>query len=103
MLSSLFLKYSPILRFVVKEKSMEPFLHEGASLIVLKYFLTSPKVGDVVIFSHTTPPLIFVKRIIEIKNNKIWMEGDNKKVSIDSRKFGYVEAKRIVGKVILRI
>ena len=103
MVSSLFLKYSPLVRLIVKEKSMLPTFKEGESIIALRYLFSKPKVGDVVIFSHTTPPFLFLKRIVKINKNKIWVEGDNKKVSIDSRKFGHVEVKNVIGKVILRI
>ncbi len=103
MVSSFFLKYSPLVRLVIKEKSMLPTFKEGESIIALRYLFSKPKVGDVVIFSHTTPPFLFLKRIVKINKNKIWVEGDNKKVSIDSRKFGHVEVKNVIGKVLFKI
>ena len=83
---------------------MNPTLRVGDEVIVTSlYFLSKLKVGDVVVFKHTTPPFILIKRIIEVKNNKFWVEGDNKKKSIDSRKFGFIDKKNIIGKVIFKL
>lgn len=100
---------------------MEPFLKDGDTILVMKYFFLKPKVGDTIIFNHTTfserekakptdqslrkftPPHIFAKRITKILDNKFWVEGDNKKLSYDSRKFGYINKKSILGKVICKI
>lgn len=103
MRDSLFFRASPLLRFTIKEKSMKPFLKEGDSVVVSKIFLKL-RVGDVVIFHHpTTPPYTFIKRISKIDNEKYFVEGDNKKMSFDSRKFGYIKRKDIIGKVIIKL
>ncbi len=103
MFSSLFLKFSPINKFVVKEKSMEPYLKENDKVLVLKYFFSKPKVGEVIIFYHTTPPHLLIKRIIRINSKGIWVEGDNKIKSKDSRNFGFLERRNIIGKVLMKL
>ncbi len=82
---------------------MTPYLHEHDEVITMSYFLFQPRIGDVIVFKHVVPPFVFCKRITKIAGDEVWVEGENRKVSIDSRKFGYVEKKNIIGKVILKI
>lgn len=82
---------------------MEPYLKEHDSVIVGKYFFSKPKVGDVVIFYRSTPPKILIKRIVRITGKNIWVEGDNKSNSIDSRSFGSIRKENIIGKVIKKL
>ena len=82
---------------------MLPVLSEKEEVITLSYFLLQPKIGDIIVFRHIVPPFIFCKRITRIVNGKIWVEGENKKLSIDSRKFGFIEKKNIIGKVVVRL
>ena len=102
MFSSLFFRISPLVRFIIKEKSMEPNFKEGENILVTKIFFKL-KVGDIIIFRHTTPPYIFCKRISKISKNKYFVIGDNKKNSIDSRNFGSISKNDIIGKVIFKI
>lgn len=99
----MFSYFFPLFRVTVKENSMKPFLKNGDTIVALKYILKKPTVGDVVIFKHTTPPHIFIKRIIKILKGKVWVEGDNKKESIDSRKFGYIKRNQIFGRMVFKI
>lgn len=101
--SSLFFKYFPIVRIVIREKSMEPYFYEGDTVVFLKRIFFKIKIGDVIIFHHPTPPFLFCKRLKKIEGDKIWVEGDNKKESIDSRKFGYINKKDIIGKAIWKL
>ena len=82
---------------------MVPYLLAREEVVTMPYFFSTPKVGDVIVFRHIVPPFIFCKRVKKIINNEIWVEGENKKISIDSRKFGFVERKNIIGKVIIKI
>ena len=43
-----------------------------------------------------------IKRIAKINKDKVFVEGDNKKDSLDSWKFGWVYRKEIVGKVVFK-
>ncbi len=82
---------------------MVPYLAERDEVVTLPYFFGKPKIGDVIVFKHIVPPFIFCKRIKKIINDEIWVEGENKKESIDSRKFGFVKRKNIIGKVIIKL
>lgn len=82
---------------------MLPSFKNGDEVGALKYFYKKPKVGDVIIFSHTTPPHILIKRITKIVNGKYMVAGDNKKESIKSAKIGLVDFHDIIGRVIFKI
>lgn len=93
----------PFKRFKIKNDSMLPSFKEKDEVITFPYIFSQPKIGDVIVFRHIVPPFIFCKRIMKIMDDGIWVEGENKKISIDSRKFGLVERKNIIGKVILKL
>lgn len=95
--------YLPIINFQIKENSMEPAIKEGSTLLVSRYhyFFRKPKANEIVILHDPTDLKRFIiKRIKGVKENKIFVVGDNEKESIDSRQFGWVDKKDIVGKVI---
>ncbi|MDO8659757.1 MAG: nickel-type superoxide dismutase maturation protease [Candidatus Parcubacteria bacterium] len=79
--------------------SMEPALKDDQIVIVssIPYFFKKPRVGDIVILRHERH---IIKRIEKIKDDKFFVVGDNKKESTDSRKFGWILKKTILGKVI---
>lgn len=81
---------------------MIPTLKENDVVLVnrLSYFLSRPKIGDLIILKQRQ---YIIKRIKKIKNDKYFVVGDNKKESTDSRKFGWISKKKIVGKVFLKI
>lgn len=76
---------------------MSPFLKSGDIVLVSKFGKVKP--GDVVVFKIKNA--VYVKRIEKKKENKYFLIGDNKKESIDSRKFGWIDKKDIIGKVIV--
>lgn len=86
--------------FMVKEQSMEPFCQEGDFVLVnrMSYLFSHPKIGQLVALKD---PRDFsrniLKRIIAIRNSFAWVEGDNKEKSTDSRDFGWVSAKALLG------
>lgn len=81
---------------------MNPTFNAGDKILVnnLSYFLSKPRIGDVVVLKREK---YIIKRIAKVENNKFYIIGDNKKESTDSRSFGWVNKKEIVGKVILKI
>lgn len=93
----------PLKRFKIKNQSMEPYLEERSEVLTFPYFIFKPKVGDVIVFKSIVPPFVFCKRIKKIIGDELWVVGDNKNKSIDSRKFGFVDRKNIIGKVILKL
>jgi hypothetical protein len=61
----------------------------------------TPGVGQVVVLSHAERPLI--KRITKIDGTMIWVEGDNKSDSIDSRNFGFISRSKLKSHIIARL
>lgn len=82
---------------------MEPNLLDGSIIFVssIPYLVSRPKIGDVVAFRLNNKVLI--KRLVKIENEKYFVKGDNEKDSFDGRKFGWIDRKEIVGKIILKI
>jgi len=78
------------------------------------------KKGDIIcVLNPTNPEMKLCKRIlanenevykttkyenlIKVPSNHIWVEGDNKDNSLDSRKFGPITKNLVQGKIIMRI
>lgn len=80
---------------------MIPTFKSGDEVLVnrLSYFLSKPKIGDLVVSKKEK---YIIKRIKKIDGDRFFVEGDNKKESTDSRKFGWINKKEIVGKVIFK-
>lgn len=95
----------PILKFQVREKSMEPFISSGDVILVnrLSYLFKNPKIGDVVIIKKNSKKKYLIKRIQRIRQKTYFVVGDNKKESIDSRNFGWITKKDIVGKILFKL
>ena len=87
----------PLIIRRVSGKSMEPALTAGQIVWGLKWFNTL-KVGNIVIFEHQGKEKI--KRLDKIKGNKLYLVGDNKKSSTDSRDYGYIDIASVKARVI---
>ncbi|MBI2041259.1 MAG: S26 family signal peptidase [DPANN group archaeon] len=79
---------------------MLPNFKEGDYALVSKIYF-SLKAGDVIVFEKNNVAMI--KRIEKVEDGKYFVEGDNKPESEDSRQFGPVGRKHVVGKVFARI
>ncbi len=92
----------PIVRFRVKGKSMEPYFFSGETLFVNKFFylFQKPKIGDVIILKNPKDNNYIIKTIDKINQEKYFVLGYNLKESTDSRVFGWVPKKYIIGKAI---
>lgn len=79
---------------------MEPAILQGQTVLVssIPYLFSKPKSGDIVAFKREEK--IFIKRIARIEGQKYFITGDNKNDSMDSRKFGWISRKAIIGKII---
>lgn len=96
---------------VVKGKSMEPTFHDGQVVLVGKGGLLfgALKRGDVVVFTRGRD--LLVKRVLalpyetapdgtRVPPDHIYVVGDNLEVSEDSRTFGPIPLKTVIGKVL---
>lgn len=92
----------PLFKFKINGHSMEPTFKDGDMVLVnkLSYFFIRPKIGNVVVLKRDK---YIIKRIKKIDEDRFFVVGDNKKESTDSRKFGWIKKKDILGKVILKL
>ena len=90
---------------------MNPTLKDGQKLI-MKKFQKNDKLhrGDVVIIKVTLKDkeYDFIKRVIalpgehlEIKNHKVYIMGDNRDHSLDSRKLGTMKISKVVARKVI--
>lgn len=76
--------------------SMYPTLKNGQIIIVAKP--KPPLENQVAVINHNGVEKI--KRITKIRDAKIYVEGDNRDSSTDSRVFGWISSSDIAGSVI---
>lgn len=79
---------------------MEPALQNGDDVLVnkLAYLFASPQKGDIV--AAKVNGKVFIKRISAINKDQYFLVGDNPEDSLDSKNFGSITRKQIIGKVI---
>jgi nickel-type superoxide dismutase maturation protease len=80
----------------VNGASMHPHLPHGKLIFALRH--KKPKVGDVVIVKHHRIEVL--KRIHEIKDEMAYLLGDNPDESTDSRQYGWLPLKAVMGVVL---
>ncbi len=92
--------FNLLLRFKVSGHSMIPTFKEGQEILIssLPYFFSSPKVGDIIAFKDKEK--FITKRIREVSKDRVLVKGDNTK---DSKEYGWINRKKIIGKVILKL
>ena len=80
---------------------MLPTLKPGQDVLCFNwaYIFSKPKIGDIVVIRLKGKEII--KRIQKTNDRRIFVQGDNKKESTDSRNFGLIDKSEIIGKVIL--
>lgn len=76
---------------------MSPTLKEGQDVLSINWFV-KPKIGDIVVIKQEGKKM--VKRVQKTHGCSIFVTGDNKDESTDSRDFGPVSMHQIIGKVI---
>ena len=104
----------------VRGESMSPNYNDGDWLLfrllpALLFRLLPAKskanelVGKVVLIqrrSNVGEDFLQVKRVTQVHNDndetRIWVEGDNKSASTDSRNWGALDSDEVIGKLILR-
>ncbi len=98
---------------------MEPTFQAGAFLLGSAWI--NPKAGHVAVvktprrsneyrrgyYAESNPksvkPRDHIKRIRKINEHGVWVEGDNKQGSTDSRHYGYIQPKDVKAIVFLRL
>lgn len=78
---------------------MAPQYTEGDEVVVLKKRRVGVK--DVVVFKHKNT--LFIKRVVRVLKEGIYVVGDNMNDSLDSRKLGLVKKNDIIGKVLFKL
>ena len=106
--------------FIVSGASMDPTFKDGDYLIVdeLSYKFEGPQKGDVIIFRYPVDPKkYFIKRVMGLPGDKVeirgqevalssdeyYVLGDNRDKSYDSRAWGVVPKKNIIGRAFVRL
>jgi nickel-type superoxide dismutase maturation protease len=89
--------------FLVQGDSMLPVLKDGDLVLVNPY--AEPKIGDIVLAQHPFKKSVrIIKRIREISpEGRYFLVGDNADESTDSRSFGALSAKDILGRAEARM
>lgn len=81
---------------------MQPSLKSGDIVFAspLPYLLKKPKLNDLVLLIEPKNRKIIVKRITKIDKQMYYVIGDNPGSSTDSKDFGYIKRRDIIGKVM---
>ncbi|MCA9332956.1 hypothetical protein KDA00_03715 [Candidatus Saccharibacteria bacterium] len=87
----------PLLIRKVHGHSMMPSFPPNTYICGLRWFNTL-KTGNVIVFEHQGKEKI--KRIEKIVDQKLYVVGDHKDASTDSRAFGLIETDSVTAKVI---
>lgn len=88
----------PIFKYKIVGRSMSPTLKPGQNILVNR--LSKVKPQDIVAAKDPRDGKILIKRVQKITNGKFYVLGDNPNESTDSRHFGWITKKDIIGKVI---
>ena len=80
---------------------MFPTLPPGKKVLVssLPYLLRKPRIDELVVIKDPRTKRHIVKRITAKKKDRFFVRGDNASMSTDSRHFGWVTKRAIIGKV----
>lgn len=99
---NVFLRLFPFHKLRIYGHSMEPTLQEGTVVLVNTYafWFRSPKKNDIVALYDPRDKKILVKRIIKKDKNMFFVQGDNTLHSTDSREFGMINRRDILGKIV---
>jgi nickel-type superoxide dismutase maturation protease len=93
---------SPIFKFQIEGSSMVPTIQEGDRVLVsrVNYLFRFPKVNDIIALHDPRDGKVLIKRVTKIEDKRYFVQGDNKNSSTDSRVFGMIGRREIIGKVI---
>lgn len=80
---------------------MEPQIKNKSTVLVsgIKYLFNNPKINDIIAFKNLDGKTL-IKKITRKEKENYFVEGNNKKDSLDSNKFGMISKEQILGKII---
>jgi signal peptidase I len=96
---------------------MEPVLPRGSILLVNRaaygivlpfqntyvFRFHTPAIDDVVMYEDPADGLLKIKRCFGTEGTKVFLVGDNRKASLDSRIYGSLPVEKVLGKVLISI
>ena len=84
---------------------MLPTLRPGDQILVdlAAYLRAPPRQGDIVVARHPYQSVLVIKRVGRVEGHRLELLGDNPVESTDSRVYGLVSVKRILGRVTSRL
>jgi nickel-type superoxide dismutase maturation protease len=97
------MKHWPLRRVAVLGASMRPLLEPGDRLLVAWLPWRAPRPGDVVaVVDPRDSERVLVKRVASVDTAGVTVLGDNAEASTDSRTFGPVDRKLVLGRAFYR-
>lgn len=89
-------------RCVVRDTSMQPALQPGDRVLIARWL--RPRPGELVVLRDPErQSMLLVKRVANLEaNGEVVLHADNPNVSRDSRHFGAVPGRLILGRVVFR-
>lgn len=93
-------------RFRVTGRSMLPTLAAGDYVLVDRQAYTKrlPNVGEITLSQHPYEhDVVLIKRVQALHGSDIWLSSDNPAEGTDSRRFGFVPATLLLGRVTTHI
>jgi phage repressor protein C with HTH and peptisase S24 domain len=88
----------PIGIYRVSGASMQPGYEPGDTLLGLRWF--RPRPGQVVVLRRDRP---LIKRVGRLDDGRVWLLGDNRAHSTDSRHFGPVREFELEARIIAKL
>ena len=85
------------MRFVKGESMLPTFTAGEVFFINSKYIL---QIGSVYVFHQPHTGELVMKRLHKIVNGDLYFVGDNADASYDSRNYGYVSTKAVIGEAV---
>lgn len=95
-----FLRFLPFSVYKIIGQSMMPKLTPQDKVLTFNwaYLFLPPQLRDIVVINYQDK--IIIKRITKINGSQVFLEGENKSSSTDSNHFGWVDKKKLLGKII---